>query len=614
MKTEQRTFTMHPHLLFDVIRRQAGSLDQAVREGVMNAVDARATRINLKITTSEIVLEDNGTGFKNRKQIETCFETFGQPHEEGEKKVFGAFRMGRGQLFAYGRNVWTTGQFVMDVDIANMGLDYELREVPAITPGCTVRVVLYKKLNSYEVEQLIQSLRRSLKWLSTSIHVNDAEESITTDPATRPEGYWTYVNDDAYVKLIENDQSNNNIEIYNMGVFVTNMLGRWQHQTVVVSKKALTLNFARNEVMQGCPVWNRVKGLVQIERKVKQNPKKARKKGSSHTLTLTERDELARQLVEGETPSEDGKHLRLLQDIDGRHWSANMLAQVVKDYRNLITVASESDERAKKIRANGLAFPLTPRTRTRFLANNCEELADTLNRLWGVLHVKGAKFGEIWEDSYEKVQLIPTEQLTPLEMAVIQTLTHSMGYLRGTVRKIRFGITYGPVHWTDGYSYIGLDREWLLRNRVDVRGWFNLAQVVQHELLHECSSLNKNHAHGDIFYREMYSCYENMVCYAIACFQMFPHYAGSCGVSEDNVHLDRAAEEAEALSVVDQLALDLLGEATDGQEPLDKLQKANDMDVQTLNSASGVQDPVQTTGEQIDNELEEALGEEEEEE
>src|SRR5438270_603945 len=210
MKTEQRTFTMHPHLLFDVIRRQAGTLDQAVREGVMNAVDARATRVNLKVSPGEIVLEDNGCGFKDRRQIETCFETFGQPHEEGEKKVFGAFRMGRGQLFAYGKNVWQTGKFVMDVDIANMGLDYELKEVPTITPGCTVKVVLYKKLNPYEVEQLVASLRRGLKWLSTKIFVNGDGESITTDPATRPEGYWTYVSDDAYVRLVENESTWNN--------------------------------------------------------------------------------------------------------------------------------------------------------------------------------------------------------------------------------------------------------------------------------------------------------------------------------------------------------------------------------------------------------------------
>src|SRR5947209_12237117 len=126
-----------------------------------------------------------------------------------------------------------------------------------------------------------------------------------------------------------------------MGVFVNAVNGKWPHHATVVSRKALALNFARNEVMQGCPVWNRVKGLVMVERKAKEGPSKPKKarSGPSKTLKPAERDELARQLVEGEKHPLEGRHLRLIQTPDGKHWSANMLSEVVEHYRIPLTVA-----------------------------------------------------------------------------------------------------------------------------------------------------------------------------------------------------------------------------------------------------------------------------------
>ena len=125
-KTETRRFKMHPKLLFDVIQRQAGSLAKAVLEGVMNSIDAKATKCRITLTNNELTISDDGTGIRTRKSIEDFFETFGQPHDESEGKVYGTFRMGRGQLFAYGKNRWRTGPFEMKIDIKNKGLDYEL--------------------------------------------------------------------------------------------------------------------------------------------------------------------------------------------------------------------------------------------------------------------------------------------------------------------------------------------------------------------------------------------------------------------------------------------------------------------------------------------------------
>src|ERR1051325_290463 len=124
---ETRRFQMHHQLLHDVILRQAGTLGKALLESVMNAVDARATRCEISLTADSVIVQDDGIGFRSREEIEQFFEVFGQPHQTGEEKVYGTFRMGRGQMFAFGHNLWKTAHFEMEVDVKRSGLDYVLR-------------------------------------------------------------------------------------------------------------------------------------------------------------------------------------------------------------------------------------------------------------------------------------------------------------------------------------------------------------------------------------------------------------------------------------------------------------------------------------------------------
>ena len=124
--TESRTFKMHDKLLLDVIKKQAGSIQKAVLEGVMNSIEAGASQVDVTVEPTQIRIIDDGRGFQSRQEIELFFETFGQPHTESENKRWAQFRMGRGQLFAFGRNEWRTGPYVMRVDI-NQRLGYLAR-------------------------------------------------------------------------------------------------------------------------------------------------------------------------------------------------------------------------------------------------------------------------------------------------------------------------------------------------------------------------------------------------------------------------------------------------------------------------------------------------------
>ena len=86
-------------------------------------------------------------------------------------------------------------------------------------------------------------------------------------------------------------------------------------------------------------------------------------------------------------------------------------------------------------------------------------------------------------------------------------------------------------------------------------------RAVQHELLHDFSSLPKDHKHGPEFYESFYKYFECVVDFSVRAFQTFPAFASQCGVDPDNACLVQSAQEAEPLSVADELAAELLGEA-----------------------------------------------------
>jgi hypothetical protein len=117
-KAEQHAFTTHPRLILVSIRRQAGTVGKSVLEGVMNSVDAGATSIDIRTAAEGFTITDDGRGFADAEEVRRLFGTFGLPHDLDSNGVstdakFGTFRIGRGQLFAFGVNTWRTGTMRM---------------------------------------------------------------------------------------------------------------------------------------------------------------------------------------------------------------------------------------------------------------------------------------------------------------------------------------------------------------------------------------------------------------------------------------------------------------------------------------------------------------------
>jgi len=81
-EVEIREFKMHQALLGNVIKEQAGTVQKAILEAVMNAVDAGSTYTNVTIEPDHVRVVDDGRGFQSKLEVEEWFETFGTPHDE----------------------------------------------------------------------------------------------------------------------------------------------------------------------------------------------------------------------------------------------------------------------------------------------------------------------------------------------------------------------------------------------------------------------------------------------------------------------------------------------------------------------------------------------------
>jgi hypothetical protein len=76
MQTQRRRFNMHPKLLLDVIKRQAGTLHKAILEGIMNGIEAGANRVDIAYVPGaqpKLRITDNGKGIATAECYRAVF-------------------------------------------------------------------------------------------------------------------------------------------------------------------------------------------------------------------------------------------------------------------------------------------------------------------------------------------------------------------------------------------------------------------------------------------------------------------------------------------------------------------------------------------------------------
>jgi hypothetical protein len=546
MGTETRTLQADPNLLLDVMRKQAGTLQKAVCEGTMNSIEAGATAIHIKLweeppTEEEkaqgsrgkafVTIQDDGLGIKTRKEVEMHFERFGTPHDASENKTWAKFRMGRGQMFAFGKNTWRTCTFEMLVDIEDpdMRLNWIFEEGLPEHEGCLIHIELYRNpFGTYDCaspDAFKERLQEQVRFVRTPVYFND--ELISVDP---DELEWDFEDEHSYYQFNDNSQ----FKIYNLGIFTRGYsIAHIGVGGTAVSKKQLDVNFARNDILSTCAVWKAMQVVVQ-ENKIKKAQKKYRAMGNG------ERWSLLRDLRDGTEPFDTLRSKRIFRTAQGKWFTWNMFVKNVMPW----TFAEEGDMSADKAMEMGSALCFSQRMvreigydgpsdqffdwlfKNQLAIDPCKDrwqqniLSYEREKIENILAVKRKSYllyndeditsqvglSSLKDMFKEEYRLLPNNKLTKVEKRIVGVL-NDLGCWKG--RQISIGQSTVAKAWTNGSTYIVFDRGWLKKLDLNcANGVVQLFTVGAHEMAHDDDSA-KTHIHGPEFYEKYYEITHN---------------------------------------------------------------------------------------------------------
>lgn len=273
-------------LLNDVMRKQAGSIEKAILEAVMNSVDAGAETINIDVNEDRILINDDGKGMTS-DEVRQYFEKFGLKDDDIEEKEFGKFRMGRGQIFNFGLNIWHSLDNLMVVDLDHdrsyihpdylgdfdedetegregekvvldsSGLGYNLLDASSDVQGCRVEVRLYNQLD--DVDSTIENVESQIQfipWLhDVDVYINDErlESEITPNHKTE-NGYFVFEPEEDVQSL---GGYSSKTAVYNKGAYV-NTENIVPVRSVIITRTDLDVNFARNDILDTDENWDKI--------------------------------------------------------------------------------------------------------------------------------------------------------------------------------------------------------------------------------------------------------------------------------------------------------------------------------------------------------------------
>lgn len=485
--SEEREFTMDTNLLRDVITRQAGSISKAVVEGVMNLCEAGATEGRITLSSDVLRIEDNGRGFTSREEILEVFEVFGKSDaRKGEDKAWAEFQMGRGQLMAFGITRYRTHTFEMIVDIRSCEekIKYTLIEGLERVEGCTVTVELYDPVPARSLGWKCDEIRRSIRYVNLPLYLNDELISFPPD-----EQHWDFITDDAYIRI-----GGHGLSLYNLGVYVKSVSNKeCGVGGTIVSRRRLKLNFARNDVIEDCPIWTRTAQFM-------------REKSQSDLLKAKSPNEEQVNLIITNWRSEfftieDIYDCKLLRDTNDKRWSLAMMAEKGFPY---FTLDDKQSLRADKAMQTGLGIVFNYRfTREAFRVstergvihpvNILEELFEAAQRVQHPIKclppIQNLSPDELYEELEEANAILEEAELTPKERIILKVLnrwnvSYANSFDKQKPRRILLGISDTAYAWTDGDAYVVFDRRYMNDAVTSLTGWCKSLLKLAHEYAH----------------------------------------------------------------------------------------------------------------------------------
>lgn len=518
---ETRKFSIHPAMIYNLIKAQAGTLGKAVLENIMNSVDARSSKVTITIDRDKITIVDDGHGFRSLAEIEECFDVFGFPHEEGAR-IYGQFGIGRAQLWSFSSAVWSTNTFKMDVNIKDRGLDYQLHDNQEQVNGLTIESRFYTPMSTQDILAFKQDLKELAMFAQIPVILNG--EVINVDPSTLK---WDFETAEAWIKLSDKPQ----LTVYHLGVLVRKYPA---HQVgsggLVVTRPGvkLALNMARNDILVAeCKVWGRIKPFIQ-----KKSDEKVRRKITK--LSDAELTNRTSRFLSGEISFAEVADLKLISDITNRgHTIESFMTLVTRVNDTIVTVAEEGSILGDRAHVTKAAFVLHPSTLTRFGADNLADfhkaLIEAMDRnqhqagYW-YGNFKGratfeSNLGKAVPSLREGYALVPEKEWTKKEKAALHALRGieyrvrtriqqvDTGCPRLAHRRLGLGLSETADAWTDAKSTIIFERETLKAADNGFGGFVGLVSTLTHEYLHDDSSTG-THMHDEHFYQRFHDAHD----------------------------------------------------------------------------------------------------------
>lgn len=519
-KEEIREFKMHSNLMHTIIYKQSGSLEKALSELIMNSNDANSTRIDIDFNSKKntFTITDDGKGFTKEEEIESFFDTLGTPHKEGDAK-FGRFRIGRTQIFAYASTVWRSGTFKMTVDLLNDntdGLSYTLERNLPFQKGCIINGSIYdsSKINSINsIECTLDDIfSHDFPYSDIPIYVN-SELKVNSNSKCN----WDMETENAYYKFNNYRGAN----IYNMGAFVKSYDGSYFGTGVdIVTKKALDINFARNDIiLYNCKVFK------EISKEVKEYVNKNQLK--KNKLSLDEKKYFFNQFLTREIEYHEIRSVKIFVDVFEKDFS---LEEFIKAKR--VTFSDgKSGKLAEMVHEDKVALVFN--ANYSYISNQ-KSFPDFIKSIWETYDFLLKQYSKEhpsykllksdrqllggqqyysnikdFESSYSlKHSIIETSQLTSKEVYLLKALRRLNDiffkeygkFFNTKKRKIVFGESLASNAWTDGISYIAINKKFIPLAEFGTKFFDYMLKLIIHEYCHNDFTINE-HPHNQEFYK-----------------------------------------------------------------------------------------------------------------
>lgn len=269
---EQETFSigMNEQLAWNTIRHQAGGWQQAVREGGQNGIDAEgSTEVRISFDQRHTVISnDGGSRDLTDPDVRRLFLDLGESDKSGDE--VGHFGIGKGTMWAVGVTKIASGRQVLVYDVKRRGLEdgVEMYTVPPehAVDGTTVVMYHYedqvpepdsRRWDSYE-SSIRDRFSHTSQTMDVDVYINGELES-DDDPTDMSSYKPTHERDVGDARIVLQRSSYGDIEVFSNGIYVRDVPGEGWTGTVIIEEN-LDLDIARNDIKEGCELWDEIRG------------------------------------------------------------------------------------------------------------------------------------------------------------------------------------------------------------------------------------------------------------------------------------------------------------------------------------------------------------------